>query len=95
MARAETVDEKTRPVRILSGGYILVIFPVNPNTLAKYRSAFKPSRAKDDPTDAEVALEILVHHRDKLTPLSPQSADMRVLRQLVESRRSLVVSARS
>lgn len=69
---------------------VFVIFPVNPNTLAKYRSAFKPSRAKDDPTDAEVALEILVHHRDKLTPLSPQSADMRVLRQLVESRRSLV-----
>ena len=29
-----------------------VIFPINPSTLAKYREAFKPSRAKDDPTFA-------------------------------------------
>ena len=26
------------------------IFPVNPASLAKYREAFQPSRAKDDPT---------------------------------------------
>jgi hypothetical protein len=26
-----------------------VIFPINPSTLAKYREAFQPSRAKDDP----------------------------------------------
>ena len=29
-----------------------VLFPINPTTLAKYREAFKPSGAKDDPTDA-------------------------------------------
>jgi len=34
----------------------LVLFPINPSTLAKYREAFTPSRAKDDPTDAELAL---------------------------------------
>ena len=34
----------------------LIIFPVNPSTLAKYREAFQPSRAKDDPTDAELAV---------------------------------------
>jgi len=34
----------------------LVIYPINPTTLAKYRQAFSPSRAKDDPTDAEVLL---------------------------------------
>ena len=28
----------------------LVLFPINPSTLAKYREAFTPSRAKDDPT---------------------------------------------
>ena len=33
----------------------LVLFPINPSTLAKYREAFTPSRAKDDPTDAELA----------------------------------------
>ena len=28
----------------------LVLFPVNPLTLARYREAFAPSQAKDDPT---------------------------------------------
>src|SRR3954452_17510104 len=34
-----------------------VIFPVNPSTLATYRRAFVPSGAKNDPTDAALALE--------------------------------------
>lgn len=34
---------------------IFVIYPVNPSTLAKYRRAFTPNRAKDDPTDAAIA----------------------------------------
>jgi transposase len=68
----------------------LVLFPVNPLTLARYREAFTPSRAKDDPTDAELQVEILLKHRDKLTPLSPQSPTLRALAQLVEHRRRLV-----
>jgi transposase len=68
----------------------LVLFPVNPFTLAKYREAFTPSRAKDDPTDAELQVELLLKHRDKLTPLTPQSPTMRALAQLVEHRRRLV-----
>jgi transposase len=68
----------------------LVLFPVNPLTVAKYREAFTPSRAKDDPTDAELQLELLLKHRDKLSPLSPQSPTMRALAQLVEHRRRLV-----
>ena len=68
----------------------LVLFPVNPLTVATYREAFTPSRATDDPTDAELQVEILLKHRDKLTPLSPQSPAMRALAQLVESRRRLV-----
>lgn len=67
-----------------------MLFPVNPFTLAKYREAFTPSRAKDDPTDAELQVEILLKHRDKLTPLTPQSPTMRALAQLVEHRRRLV-----
>ena len=55
----------------------LVLFPVNPLTLAKYREAFPPSRAKDDPTDAELQVELLLTHRDQLTPLSPQSPPLR------------------
>jgi transposase len=68
----------------------LVLFPVNPSTLAKYREAFAPSRAKDDPTDAALQVELLLKHRDKLTPLTPQSPTMRALAQLVEHRRRLV-----
>lgn len=68
----------------------LVLFPVNPLTVAKYREAFTPSRAKDDPTDAELQVELLLKHRDKLTPLVPQSPTMRALAQLVAHRRRLV-----
>src|SRR5262252_6720884 len=68
----------------------LVLFPVNPLTVAKYREAFTPSRAKDDPTDAALLVDILLKHRDKLAPLSPQSPAMRALAQLVEHRRRLV-----
>ena len=65
----------------------LVLFPVNPLTVAKDREAFTPSRAKDDPTAAELQVELLLKHRDKLTPLRPQSPTIRALAQLVEYRR--------
>jgi transposase len=68
----------------------LVLFPINPGTLAKYREAFTPSHAKDDPTDAELQLELLLKHRDKLQSLNPQSPAMRALEQLVEHRRRVV-----
>ena len=67
-----------------------VIFPVNPSTLAKYREAFTPSGAKDDPTDAEFALDLILRHADRFTPLHPQSVEMRTLVSLVEQRRRLV-----
>ena len=41
-----------------------VIFPVNPVTLASYRDTFTPSGAKDDPTDAEYVLDLMVRHAD-------------------------------
>ena len=62
----------------------LVIYPVNPTTLSKYREAFCLSHAKDDPTDAELALEVLIKHRDRLNALHPQSPAMRTLQRLVE-----------
>src|SRR5947209_8118685 len=68
----------------------LVLFPINPLTLARYREAFTPSRAKDDPTDAALQLELLLTHRDKLQPLQPQSPTMRARAQLVEHRRRVV-----
>ncbi len=67
-----------------------VLFPINPSMLATYRQAFKPSRAKDDPTDAELALDLLLRHRERFQPLKPQSVPMRKLCMLVEQRRRLV-----
>ncbi len=72
----------------------LVLFPVNPTTLAKYRETFCVSGAKDDPSDAEFALDLLLTHPERLTRLHPQSASMRVLQQLVEQRRALVDDVR-
>src|SRR5258705_2520303 len=66
------------------------LFPINPSTLAKYRQAFKPSRAKDDPSDAELALDLLLRHPERFAPLRPQSAAMRSLTSLNEQRRELV-----
>lgn len=68
----------------------LVLFPINPSSVAKYRKAFATSGAKDDPTDALIQSEILLYHMDKLTPLEPESPEVRILAQLVENRRKLV-----
>jgi transposase len=67
-----------------------VLFPINPATLARYRRAFTPSRAKDDPTDARIAVELFQRHRDKLSALERESDGMRALRRLVQVRRDLV-----
>jgi hypothetical protein len=68
----------------------LGLFPVHPFTLAQYRDALTPSRATDDPTDAELQVERLRTHRDKLTPLTPQRPTRRALAPLGEHRRRLV-----
>ena len=72
----------------------VVLFPVNPTTLANYRKTFHVSGAKDDPSDAQLALELLLTHPEKFSPLCPQSAPMRTLQQLVEQRRLLVDDVR-
>jgi transposase len=72
----------------------LILFPVNPTTLAKYRQTFHVSGAKDDPSDAQLALDLLMTHPERLTRLEPQSGPMRLLQQLVEQRRALVDDVR-
>ena len=68
----------------------LVLYPVNPRTLARFREAFSPSRHKDDPTDAAYLAELLLHHRAQLRAWRPDSERTRALRLLVEHRRRLV-----
>lgn len=68
----------------------IVLFPINPSTVAKYRDAFTHSGAKDDPTDARIQTEILENHMDKLRAIKPDTAEIRALSQHVENCRKLV-----
>lgn len=38
----------------------LVLFPVHPATVSRFRAALYPSGAKDDPKDADLVLDLLV-----------------------------------
>jgi transposase len=66
------------------------IYPVNPATSAQYRNAFHTSGAKDDPGDAELILDILSFHRDKLMQLQPEDPLTRQLQILTRKRRDAV-----
>jgi len=68
----------------------LVLYPINPQMAAKFRKAFYPSGAKDDPLDADLLLEILCQHRDRLTAWQPDEPVTRQLQLLVEARRRFV-----
>ena len=68
----------------------LIIYPINPLTSARYRSAFTPSGAKDDLPDAQVLLDLVRHHAQKLRPLELQDALTVQLAGLVEARRGMV-----
>lgn len=64
----------------------IVLYPLNPNTFAKYRDAWKPSGAKDDPTDAALILDLLERHHAKLTAWVPEPDNIRTLQRLTEQR---------
>lgn len=88
---AVCLEQKRGPlVYALCKYNFLILYPVNPQTVAKYRQAFTPSRAKDDPTDAQVQVDLLLKHQDKLIAWYPASVEIRKLQQFVEWRRKLV-----
>ena len=68
----------------------LILYPVNPATLARFREAFNVGGAKTDPIDAELLLDLIRLHRNKLRAWVPEDADTRLLQMLVEERRRLV-----
>jgi len=77
-------------INALMGQAFLVLYPINPATLARYREAFSPSRAKDDPSDAKLLSEVLRLHRDKLCVWKPDDEQTRTLTLLNEERRKAV-----
>lgn len=68
----------------------VTVYPIHGLTLARYREAMFPSGAKDDPSDAELALDMMLNYPKKVTPLKPSSAETRTLNHLVEQRRTLI-----
>jgi transposase len=67
-----------------------LLYPVPPKTLARYREAFASSGAKSDPSDADLLLELVRAHPDRLRAWQPDDALTRQLRLLVEYRRNTV-----
>ncbi len=51
-------------------------------------------RRKDDPQDAELALELMLRYPQKIKAIEPDNADIRLLQQLVEQRRQLIEDKR-
>ncbi len=84
--------EQTRGPLIygLIGCEFMVLYPINPKSLARYREALSCSGAKDDPTDAELLLRFLRAEQDRLKAWLPEDPQTRKLRMLVEFRRKLV-----
>jgi hypothetical protein len=67
----------------------VTVFPIHGLTLCQYRRALYPSGAKDDPIDAEIALDMMFNYPNRVKPLKPSSDDFRTLSLLIEHRRSL------
>lgn len=74
---------------LLEYGFI-VLYPVNPKTLKRFREAFAPSGAKDDPADADLLLELIAKHRERLRRWIPDDVETRKLARLTETRRAAV-----
>jgi len=77
-------------IHALMGYDFIVLFPINPVTLARYREAFTTSRAKDDPTDADFLCELVALHREQLKAWQPDDVSTRKLRHLTQARRRSV-----
>jgi hypothetical protein len=73
-----------------SGYDHLVLYPIPTQMLKKLREAFSGSGAKDDPSDADLAWEVLAKHREHLRAWKPDAAEVRLLDGLCEARRDLV-----
>ena len=68
----------------------LVLVPVNPAQLSQYRESLAPSRAKNDPVDAQLLAEFVMKHLDRVKAWIPDDEQTRTIRLLAEDRRNLV-----
>ena len=70
----------------------LYLYPINPKSLARYREAFYPSGAKDDPEDADLLREMVEKNPERFRCWTPEDPLTRQLQLAVEYRRKLVTA---
>jgi transposase len=88
---AVAVEQSRGPLVFMLAKYEqLHVYPIHPHAASQFRAALFPSGAKDDPVDAELLLDLLVHHRERLRRLNPDTPQTRLVQHLVEGRRKLV-----
>ena len=68
----------------------LVLYEINPVTMAKYRQAFHPSGVKSDAIDCALLADIVISHSEHLHAHIPQDAQSLEIQTLAEDRRKLV-----
>ncbi len=68
----------------------LVLYPINPKQLSRYRDAIHPSGSKNDPGDAKLLAWFLKRHADQLRPWKPDTEATRKLARYTEIRRKIV-----
>jgi len=66
------------------------IYPVNPQSLAKFRQALYPSGAKSDPSDADLLEEMVRQNPTRFRAWKPGDEQTRSLQLLTEGRRKFV-----
>lgn len=69
------------------------LYPVNPEALANYRKSFYNSRAKSDPSDAQLAEQYLDLHRQKLRLYQPATEAERKMDAFCRQRRKILGQA--
>ena len=68
----------------------LTCYHLNPKSLARYREARFPSRRKNDPVDAKLLCEYVLHHHESMRPCKPMDEIAIKLTRYTEQRRKLV-----
>jgi transposase len=84
--------EKSRGglIYALMGYEFMILYPINPKALAKYRESACVSGAKDDPSDAALLMDLIYRHRDRYRPWMPDTPETRKIQLLCEYRRRVV-----
>src|SRR5437016_288527 len=77
-------------IHALLGCEFVILYPINPQSLAKYRQAYFSSGAKSDAADAPLLMELVRHRPDRFHPWQPDDPETRSLQLLTQARRRWV-----